>query len=88
MLKSQRPSIAMVKCAFGLVYLNMADDFLPMGEYLYVIDLSTLRLCPYEDGTASVMGWFQEKAPVTGIDGQPTVEVSDCPRGTLRRVVE
>ncbi|KAK0434015.1 hypothetical protein EV421DRAFT_1365739 [Armillaria borealis] len=88
MLKSQRPSIAMVKCTFGMVYLNMAEDFLPMGEYLYVIDLSTLRLCPYEEGTASVMGWFQEKAPVTGADGQPTVEVSVCPRGTLRRVVE
>ncbi len=78
----------MVKCTFGMVYLNMAEGFLPMGEYLYVVDLSTLRLCPYEEGTASVMGWFQEKAPVTGADDQPTVEVSVCPRGTLRRVVE
>ncbi|KAK0188969.1 hypothetical protein F5146DRAFT_1002955 [Armillaria mellea] len=88
MLQSPRPGVAIAEAAMGLVYLHLADGFNPMGEYLYVLDLSTLRLCPYEEGHASVLGWFQEKAPVLGADGNLTVAVDLCPRSTLQRVVE
>ncbi|KAK0206204.1 hypothetical protein DFS33DRAFT_1372595 [Desarmillaria ectypa] len=48
----------------------------------------TLRLCPYEEGITSVLGWFQEKAPLLGPDGNLTLEVELCPRTTLHRVVK
>ncbi|KAK0238917.1 hypothetical protein EDD85DRAFT_828447 [Armillaria nabsnona] len=88
MLQSPRPSVAIAKVTMGLVYLHTADEFNAIGEYLYVPDLSTLRLCPYEEGHASVLGWFQEKAPVLGADGNLTVAVDLCPRSVLQRVVE
>ncbi len=88
MLQSPRPGAAVGKCIFGMVNVGFAEDFSLMGEYLYVIDPTTLRLCPYEEGIASVLGWFQEKAPVLGPDGHPTLEVELCPRTTLHRVVE
>lgn len=88
MLKSPRPGAAVGKCILGMVNVGFAEDFSLMGEYLYVIDPTTLRLCPYEEGIASVLGWFQEKAPVLGLDGHPTLEVEVCPRTILHRVVE
>ncbi|PBK72898.1 hypothetical protein ARMSODRAFT_881132 [Armillaria solidipes] len=88
MLQSPRPGAAVGKCILGMVNVGFAEDFSLMGEYLYVIDPTTLRLCPYEEGIASVLGWFQEKAPVLGPDGHPTLEVEVCPRTTLHRVVE
>ncbi|SJL03811.1 uncharacterized protein ARMOST_07168 [Armillaria ostoyae] len=88
MLQSPRPSVAIAKVTMGLVYLHTADEFNAIGEYLYIPDLSTLRLCPYEEGHASVLGWFQEKSPVLGADGNLTVAVDLCPRSVLQRVVE
>lgn len=88
MLQSPRPGAAIGKGILGAVNMNFAEGFSFMGEYLYVIDPTTLRLCSYEEGVASVLGWFQEKAPVLGPDGHPTLEVEVCPRTTLRRVVE
>ncbi|KAK0202631.1 hypothetical protein DFS33DRAFT_1436096 [Desarmillaria ectypa] len=87
-LQSPRPSVAIAKVTMGLVYLHTADEFNAIGEYLYVPDLSTLSLCPYEEGHASVLGWFQEKAPVLGADGSLTMAVDLCPRSTLQCVVE
>ncbi|KAK0501326.1 hypothetical protein EDD18DRAFT_1347415 [Armillaria luteobubalina] len=66
----------------------IADEFNAIGEYPYAPDLSTLRLCPYEEGHTSVSGCFQEKAPVLDADGNLTVAVNFCPRSTLQRVVE
>ncbi|KAG5643453.1 hypothetical protein DXG03_000926 [Asterophora parasitica] len=71
----------------GLVNLIVAPGFQPSGEYLYVPDLSTIRLCPYSPGEVSLFGWFQEKTPYPGADNQLTVEVTLCPRATLRRIV-
>ncbi|KAK0191284.1 hypothetical protein F5146DRAFT_1047990 [Armillaria mellea] len=88
MLQSPRPGAAVGKGILGAVNMDFAEGFFFMGEYLYVIDPTTLRLCPYEEGVASVLGWFQEKAPVVGPDGDPTLEVEACPRTTLCRVVE
>ncbi|KAF9507174.1 hypothetical protein BS47DRAFT_1373972 [Hydnum rufescens UP504] len=38
-----------------MVEVTVAEGFSASGEYLYVPDMSTLRMCPYETGTASVM---------------------------------
>ncbi|KIJ35489.1 hypothetical protein M422DRAFT_34638, partial [Sphaerobolus stellatus SS14] len=87
-LDSPRPGFAMTKATMGLVYLNLAEGFSAMGEYLYMPDLSTLRLCPYAPGQASVLGKFQEKTPYLEEDGLASVDVALCPRGILRRVIE
>lgn len=59
-----------------------------MGDYLYALDLSSIRICSYARGHASVMGWFEEKVPVTGQEGHRSIEVDLCPRTILRRLVE
>lgn len=87
-LDSPRPSISITKCVFGLVFISMAPGFSALGEYLYVPDMNTLRLCPYADGHASVMGWFEEKVPYKSPGGTLSVSVPLCPRMTLKRVVE
>ncbi|KAF8070058.1 hypothetical protein FPV67DRAFT_999376 [Lyophyllum atratum] len=87
LLKSSRPGVGVAKVALGLVYLMTAPGFAPAGEYLYVPDLSTIRICPYSVGEASVMGWFEEKTPYPGADNKLTVDVPLCPRATLRRVL-
>ncbi|KAG6845088.1 hypothetical protein H0H87_000993 [Tephrocybe sp. NHM501043] len=65
-----------------------APGFAPTGEYLYVPDLSTIRICPYSPGEVVVLGWFHEKTPYPGIDNKLTLNVSLCPRATLQRVVK
>lgn len=87
-LESNRPSISITKCVLGLVFISLAPGFSSIGEYLYVPDMKTLRLCPYAPGHASVMGYFEEKLPIKGPGGEPTVKVPLCPRTTLKRIVE
>jgi len=84
LLSSPRPGVTFAKAVLGLVYLNMAEGFNAIEEYLYVVDLESLRVCPYEPGHATVMGYFQEKVPVTG----SKVEIDLCPRGILKRIEE
>lgn len=88
MLKGPRPNISIIKAVLGMAFLGLAPGFLPDGEYLYVPDLSTMRALPYQPGHASVLGWFQEKIPYKGADGQLTTKVEPCPRTLLRDVVE
>ena len=57
----------------------------PVGEWLYAFDLSSIRLCPYAPGHASIMGWFEAKTPTRLA---PAIEVDICPRTILRRVLE
>ena len=79
------------KCFFlcfgfrSLTFLRLES---PIGEYIYVLDLSSFRVCGYEPRHAAVMGWFQEKTPLPGRNGRLTYEVDLCPRTILRRVVE
>lgn len=87
-LASPRPSVSLAKAGLGLIFISVAKGFSAVGEYLYVPDLSSFRICPYAPGHAVVMGWFEEKIPVHGLDGNPTLKVGLCPRATLRRVVE
>ncbi|TRM67904.1 hypothetical protein BD626DRAFT_480146 [Schizophyllum amplum] len=84
-LESKRPGFGVAKATFGLVHLNMAPGTPSAGEYLLVPDLSTIRLCPYAPGHASVLGWFEEKSPPRGSN---SVETSVCPRTLLKRVLE
>ena len=87
LLASARPGISIAKAALGIAFLTLSPGFSPSGEYLYVPDLSSFRICAYAPGHATVMGWFQEKHPIDSPIG-PTLDVEICPRSTLRRVVE
>jgi glutamine synthetase len=84
LLESGRPGVAVPTAAFGLVNLQLAEGFAPIGEYLYVPDLTTMRICPYAEGHASVFGWFQVKVPP--LNG--SLEVELCPRTLLKKVLQ
>ncbi|KJA26973.1 hypothetical protein HYPSUDRAFT_132498 [Hypholoma sublateritium FD-334 SS-4] len=88
LLQTSRPGISLTKAALGLAFITIVEGFNATGEYLYAIDLSTLRICPYAPGHASVMGWFEEKTPAAKVVGHKAIEVDLCPRTILRRVVE
>jgi hypothetical protein len=86
LLASSRPGITVPKVALGLVFIALPSGFSASGEYLYVFDCATLRVCPYAPGHASVLGYFEEKVPPPR---RPmTLEVDICPRSILRRVLE
>ncbi|KAF8157069.1 hypothetical protein B0H34DRAFT_798390 [Crassisporium funariophilum] len=87
-LKTSRPGVSLVKTTLGLVFITIVEGFGPCGEYLYAVDLSSLRRCPYAPGHASVMGWFEEKTPIAGLELPRALEVDLCPRTILRRVVD
>jgi hypothetical protein len=87
-LASPRPAISLARGALGVVFITIAEGFVSTGEYLYRLDLESLRVCPYAPGHASIMGYYEEKVPVPGADGVPTLKVDLCPRGTLKRVLE
>ncbi|TFK86124.1 FLU1-II [Polyporus arcularius HHB13444] len=78
-----RVGVGLAKVALGIVGLSLAEGFGAVGEWLYVPDLSSWRVCTYAPGHAVVMGWFQEKmpAPETGFD------MPLCPRTLLHRLV-
>ncbi|KAI0365975.1 FLU1-II [Pilatotrama ljubarskyi] len=82
--RGSRPGIGIAKIALGIVGLMVADGFGAVGEYLYVPDMSSWRVCTYAPGHASVMGWFREKTP----DPRSGVTVDMCPRTLLGRLVQ
>ncbi|KAJ6577397.1 hypothetical protein B0H19DRAFT_557896 [Mycena capillaripes] len=88
LLKANRPGVNIAKASLGLIYLMVAPGFLPVGEWLYSIDIATLKPCPFAPGHMAVLGQFEEKTPIPGPDGKPTVNVNLCPRTLLRRIVE
>ncbi|KAG1733151.1 hypothetical protein EDB19DRAFT_1639816 [Suillus lakei] len=86
LLASSRPGITITQCVFGFVINQAASGFGPIGEYLYVADLTSMRLCSYAPGHVSIMGWFQDKVPAPGrVLG---TGVPMCPRSTLNRIVD
>ncbi|KAJ7183147.1 hypothetical protein C8R46DRAFT_1344044 [Mycena filopes] len=87
LLKSNRPGVVVAKACLGLVYLMVAPGFLPVGEYLYTLDLATLKPCPFAPGHMAILGQFEEKTPVPDELGNPSVEVNLCPRSLLRRIL-
>lgn len=84
MLGSGRPGVHLAQIVFGFIANTIAEGFNPNGEYLYVPDMDSLRVCPYEPETAMVMGWFQVKDPAPG----KSLTIPLCPRSTLLRIVE
>jgi len=66
LLTSSRPGVRLTEAALGLVFISLAEGFGASGEWLYVLDLSTLRTCgAYAPGHASVLGYFQRAIPVS-----------------------
>nr|GAT45763.1 glutamine synthetase guanidokinase [Mycena chlorophos] len=84
LLASNRPGVNIGKVVLGLVNLVLAPGFSPIGEYLYAIDLKSLRPLPFAPGHLAVLGNFEEKIPAEG----KGVEVALCPRTVLRRITE
>lgn len=78
------PLVAITQACLGLVVLQLADGFSATGEYAYVADMRSLRICGYAKGVASVLGFFQTKDPSPG----QSLEQPLCPRSCLYRVVE
>ncbi|KAH9855703.1 FLU1-II [Lenzites betulinus] len=78
-----RSGICIGKIVLGIVGLQAAPGFGAIGEYLYVPDLSSWRVCTYAPGHASVMGWFEEKTPLP----RTGVVVDLCPRTLLAQIV-
>ncbi|KAF8500317.1 glutamine synthetase/guanido kinase [Russula emetica] len=89
LMSASRPGIGVTKAAFGLVGASLAPGFSGTGEYLYVPDLSSLRLLyGHYSGHVSLMGWFEEKLPSGESAGrEDALKVPLCPRGLLRDVV-
>ncbi|KIK60795.1 hypothetical protein GYMLUDRAFT_243963 [Collybiopsis luxurians FD-317 M1] len=88
LVHSNRPGVNIAKVSLGLIYLITPSGFSSIGEYLYTPDLSTLRLLPFAPGHVAVLGYFEEKTPYPGPNGDLTVKVPLCPRTLLKRVVE
>src|ERR1700761_4358251 len=83
LLQHSRPAISIAVASLGLIYLNLAEGFTSTGEWLYVLDLDSLRPCGYAPGQASIMGFFQLKD--TPIDKPISVPV--CPRSVLAKTL-
>lgn len=84
--KSNRPGVTIAKVSLGLVYLHIADGFEPIGEFLYVLDLSSLRVLQGvgKGPILGILGNFEEKDPEGKKNG---VEVRMCPRTALSRII-
>ncbi|KAJ7746398.1 hypothetical protein B0H16DRAFT_964506 [Mycena metata] len=88
LLKSNRPGVVVAKASLGLIYLMVVPGFLPVGEFLYTLDLATLKPCPFAPGHMAVLGQFEEKTAVPDDTGSLSVKVNLCPRSLLRRILE
>lgn len=80
---SGRSGVSVVGCVLGLVGLKVVDGFSPAGGYLYVADLSSMRLCPYAPGHAMLFGWFQN----IQVGPEQPLEYDLCPRTLLARQI-
>ncbi|KAG2008475.1 glutamine synthetase [Coprinopsis cinerea AmutBmut pab1-1] len=83
LLRSERPAISISKAVLGLVGHDLAETFNGTGVWSYLLDLTSLKLCPYARRHASVMGWFHEASPSPARD----LGISICPRTLLSNVV-
>ena len=69
--------------SLGLVGRTLVDGFSVAGDYLFEVDLTSLRLLPYIPSHAMVFGWLKP------IDIGPGPQLTDplCPRTILKNVV-
>ncbi|KAF8827170.1 hypothetical protein HHX47_DHR5000569 [Lentinula edodes] len=86
LMESNRPGVNVGQVALGLVYLTIAEGFHPIGEYLYVPDLSSLRILHGvgKSPIFGILGKFENKSPEGKKSG---VEVEMCPRTALSRII-
>ncbi|KAH8998170.1 glutamine synthetase/guanido kinase [Lactarius akahatsu] len=87
LLGASRPGLGIGRASFGIAGSSLAPGFSPTGECLHTPDLSSIRLCGYAPGHASLMGWFEEKLPIQKQVGGDALEMSLCPRGLLKGIV-
>ena len=80
--------ITITKATLGLVVLNLAEGFGPVGMYLYVPDLTTIRRLAYAPGHAFVMGWLEEQVGTVNLKGGLTFGSELCARSKVRDIVE
>ena len=80
---SGRPGVSVVGCVLGLVGLKVANGFSAGGNYLYVADLTSMRLCTYAPGHAVLFGWFQNSE----VGPERPLEYDLCPRTLLARQI-
>ena len=79
-----RPGLCVAYAGLGMIGLRLNELSTGTGEYFYVFDLNSFRLCTFEQGEGLVFGHFQHKVPKPGQD----LAVDICPRTVLRRIVE
>jgi hypothetical protein len=60
-LASSRPGVSLSQVCLSLFGDTWDTGITHAGAYVYAFDMSSLRLCAYAPGHASVFGWFQEK---------------------------
>lgn len=81
---SSRPGVCLTHVSLGGIGDHINEYASTTGEWLYVFDLSSFRLCPYAPGHAMVFGFFQEKLLTPSQN--PAINI--CPRGILQRILE
>ncbi|KAF9650067.1 glutamine synthetase guanido kinase [Thelephora ganbajun] len=78
------PTTTLATASLGLVGRTLVDGFSVAGDYLFEVDLSSLRLLPCTPGHAIVFGWLK---PVN-IGPVPQLADPFCPRTILRNIIE
>ena len=82
LLRAARPGYGITAVAFGVVTMHICEGFPLTDEFLLATDQSSLRVCPYDPGYATVFGFFQNFVP----DPQYGLEMLQCPRTQLVRM--
>ena len=78
------PTTTLPIASLGLVGRTLVNGFSVAGDYLFEVDLSSLRLLPYTPGHAMVFGWLK---PINSGPG-PRLAHPFCPRTILKNIVE
>jgi len=78
------PTTTLSTASLGLVGRTLVGGFSVAGDYLFEVDLSSLRLLPYVPGHAMVFGWLK---PIH-IGPEPQLADPLCPRTILKNIVE
>jgi glutamine synthetase len=82
LLRAARPGFSINTAWFGIVFMHLCEGFSVTGEYLFAIDESTFRVCPYAPGHATILGFIQNQTPVP----QYGLDMLQDPRTQLVRV--
>jgi len=77
------PTTTLSTASLGLVGRTLVDGFSVVGDYLFEVDFTSLRLLPYTPGHAMVFGWLKPMNVGPG----PQMTDTLCPRTILKNVV-